>query len=155
MWEWHKPSWEDGAARPYIGLGNRLLEGTRTQEKGAVTSQETDLDLSVSVQESPAEAWDGGGLLHSWGHCVQQGLRGPLQEGSSVSIASTIAWPRISSGEGTQLHPSAENRIRDLLSTALPIRARPSFPLSQSLPSGTFHKSLILLHQRADRTTEN
>ena len=31
--------------------------GTRTQEKGAVTLQETDPDLPVSVQESPAEAW--------------------------------------------------------------------------------------------------
>ena len=34
---------------------------------------------------------------------------------------------------------------------ASPIRTRPSFPLSQSLPSGSFRKSLILLHQRADR----
>ena len=33
----------------------------------------------------------------------------------------------------------------------LPIRTRLSFPLSQSLPSGMFHKPLILLHQRADR----
>ena len=30
------------------------------------------------------------------------------------------------------------------------IRIRPSFPLSQSLPSGSFHKPLILLHQRAE-----
>ena len=30
---------------------------TRTQEKGAVTPQETDPDLPVSVQESPAEVW--------------------------------------------------------------------------------------------------
>ena len=42
--------------------GNRLLEGTvrtfctRTQEKGAVTPQETDPDLSMSLQESLAEA---------------------------------------------------------------------------------------------------
>ena len=54
--------------------GNRLLEGTnrtlctRTQEKGAVIPQETDPDLPVSVQESPAEAWVGGGLLQGWGH---------------------------------------------------------------------------------------
>ena len=33
---------------------------------------------------------------------------------------------------------------------ALPIRTRLSFPLSQSLPSGSFHKPLILLHQRAE-----
>ena len=32
---------------------------------------------------------------------------------------------------------------------AWPIRTRPSFPLSQSLPSGSFHKPLILIHQRA------
>ena len=35
---------------------------TRTQEKGAVTPQKTDLDLLVSVQESLVEAWVGGGL---------------------------------------------------------------------------------------------
>ena len=35
---------------------------------------------------------------------------------------------------------------------ALPIRTRPSFPLSQSLPSGSFHKPLFL-HERADSLT--
>ena len=39
----------------------------------------------------------------------------------------------------------------DLLSPAPLIRTRPSFPLSQSLPPGSFHKPLILIHQRADR----
>ena len=37
------------------------------------------------------------------------------------------------------------------LSMAPPVRTRSSFPLSQSLPSGRFHKPLILLHQREDR----
>ena len=41
---------------------------TRTQEKGAVTPQETNPDLLLSVQESPAEVWVGGGLLPGWGH---------------------------------------------------------------------------------------
>ena len=36
---------------------------TRTQEKGEVTPQETDPELPVSIQESPAEAWVRGGLL--------------------------------------------------------------------------------------------
>ena len=56
-------------------LGKQTLGGhkqnlvcTRTQEKGAVTPQETDPDLPVSVQESLAEAWVGGGLLQGWGH---------------------------------------------------------------------------------------
>ena len=54
--------------------GNRLggdkenLVLTRTQEKGAVTAQETDPDLPRSVQESLAEAWFSGGLLQGWGH---------------------------------------------------------------------------------------
>ena len=44
--------------------GNRLLKGTkknlvctRTQEKGSVTTKETELDLPVSVREALAEAW--------------------------------------------------------------------------------------------------
>jgi len=32
-----------------------------------------------------------------------------------------------------------------------PIRTRPRFPYSQSLPSESFHKPIILIHQRADR----
>ena len=56
-------------------LGKQTLGGhkqnlvcTRTQEKGAVTPQETDPDLHVSVQESPAEAWVNSGLLRGQGH---------------------------------------------------------------------------------------
>ena len=33
-----------------------------------MTPQETNPDLPVSVQESPAEAWVGGGLLQGQGH---------------------------------------------------------------------------------------
>ena len=80
-WAWHKPSWRRSplthhrAARTYTGLRKQTPGGhkqklvcTRTQEKGAVTPQETDPDLPVSVQESPVEAWAGGGLLQRWGH---------------------------------------------------------------------------------------
>ena len=44
------------------------LVHTRTQETGAVTPQEIDPDLPVSVQESLVEAWVDGGLLQDWGH---------------------------------------------------------------------------------------
>ena len=66
-----------GAARyrTHTGLGEQTLGGhrqnlvrTKTQEEGAVTPQETDPDLPVSVQESLAEAWVGSGLLQGWGH---------------------------------------------------------------------------------------
>ena len=59
----------------YTGMGKQTLGGhkqklvcTRIQEKGAVTPQETDPDLPMSVQESLVEAWVGGGLLKGWGH---------------------------------------------------------------------------------------
>ena len=54
------------------------------------------------------------------------------------------------SREGTQLHPSTENWIKDLLSIVPPIRIRPSFLQSPFLPLGSFHKLLILICQRAD-----
>ena len=41
------------------------------------------------------------------------------------------------------------------LSMAAPIRTRPKFPHSQSLPSGSFHNPLILIHQKADRMKTN
>ena len=70
-----------------------------------MTPQETDPDLPGSVQESPAEAWVGGGLLqlplsvavHAWDL---------LKEVTIIFITSTIVWPQINSMEGTQLHPS-------------------------------------------------
>ena len=61
--------------RTYTGLGKQALGGhrqslvcTRTQKKGAVNPKETDPDLLVGVQESPAEARVGGGLLRGRGH---------------------------------------------------------------------------------------
>ena len=51
-----------------LGGHKQNLVCSRTQEKGAVTPQETDPDLPVSVQESPVEAWVSGGLLQGWGH---------------------------------------------------------------------------------------
>ena len=41
-----------------------------------------------------------------------------------------IVWPKVNNREGTQLHPSKENWIKDLLSMAPPIRIKPNFPLS-------------------------
>ena len=50
--------------RTYTGLGKQTLGGhkqnlvhTRIQEKGAVTLQETEPDLPVSVPESLVEVW--------------------------------------------------------------------------------------------------
>ena len=58
---------------------------------------------------------------------------------------------RSNNREGTQPRPSTENWTKDWLSMAPPIRIRPSFPYSQSHPTESFHKPLILICQRADR----
>ena len=80
-WVGHKSSWRRSplthirATRTYTGLGKQTPVGhkqnpvhTRTQEKGAVTPQESDPDLPVSVQESPVKAWVGSGLLQGQRH---------------------------------------------------------------------------------------
>ena len=103
--------------------------------------QETDPDLPVSIQDSPAEAWVGGVAVHAWDL---------LKEVTIIFITSTIVWPQVNSREGTQIHPSTENLIKDLLSMGPPIRTKPSFPLSHYLPLGRFHKPFILLYRRAD-----
>ena len=82
-----------------------------------------------------------------------------LKEVAILFITSTRVWPQVKQQGASTACPSTENWIKDLLSMALPIRIRPSFPLSQPLPSGNFYKPLILIHQRAERmkttVTEN
>ena len=68
-----------------------------------------------------------------------------------IFITSTTVCPQVNKREETQFHPLTENWIKDLLSEAQSIRTRPSFLLSQSFPSGSFHKPLTILHQRAER----
>ena len=46
-----------------FGGHKQSLVCTSTWEKGAVTTQETDPDMLMSVQESLAKVWVGGGLL--------------------------------------------------------------------------------------------
>ena len=41
-----------------------------------------------------------------------------LKEVTVMFITSTIVWPQVNSTEGTQLHPSIKNWIKDLLSMA-------------------------------------
>ena len=90
-------------ARTYARLGTQTLGGhkqnlvrTRTQEKGALTQQETDPDLPVSAQESPAEAWVGGVVC-----CRVRALSAAvracdlLKEVSFIFIASTTVWSQV------------------------------------------------------------
>ena len=110
------------------------------QEKGAVTPQETDPDLPMSVQESVEEACCRAGGTD----CIIASM-GPFEGGRHhIFIISTIVWPQVT---GTQ---STEDWIKNLLSMALPIRTRPSFPLSLSHQEASI-SLLTFLRQRADR----
>ena len=56
-----------------------------------MTPQETDPDLPVSVQDSLAEAWVGGGLLQGWGHLsVTVHAWDLLKDVTIIFITSTI-----------------------------------------------------------------
>ena len=90
--------------RTSTGLGEQTLGGhkqnlvrTRTQEKGAVTPQETDPDLTVSVQKSLAEGSINSGL--PWGQSHEYnspGSHGMLASVvlKEVTIIPTIVWPQ-------------------------------------------------------------
>ena len=112
-------------------VGTNLVH-TRTQEKGTLTPQQTDPDSPMSVQQCPAEAWVCGGLLQGGALRVAVLVGDLLKEVTINFITSTIVWPQVNNREGTQLHPSTENWIKELLSMASPIRTRPSFPQSMS-----------------------
>ena len=73
-----------------------------TQEKGAVTPQETDKDLSGSVQKSPSEAWFSGGLLQGWG-AVSLSQEDPLKEGMATH-SSIFSWRIPRAEEPAGLH---------------------------------------------------
>ena len=73
-----------------LGWHKQNLRCTKTQEKGAVTPQETDPDLPMSVQASLEEAWVSGGLLQGWGHAWDL-----LKEVTIVFITSTIVWLQV------------------------------------------------------------
>ena len=71
----------------------------------------------MSVQESPAEAWVGSSLLQGWGALsVVVCAWDLLKEVTIIFITSTIVWPQVNSRKETQLYPSTENWVKDLLS---------------------------------------
>ena len=91
-----------------LGGDKENLVCTRTQEKGAVTPQETDPDLSMSVQESPAETWVSSGLLQGWGHTAVHAWD-LFKDIAIIFITSIIVWPQVKQQGGN---------------TALPIRRK-------------------------------
>ena len=91
-----------------LGGHEQNLVHTRTQEKGAVTPQETEPDLPMSVWESPAEVWVDSGLPWGQAHWLQ-----PSWEGQHAGISSFcggrhytyLVWPGQTTGrEHSTIH---------------------------------------------------
>ena len=89
-----------------------------------MTPQETDPDLSMSVQESPAETWVSSGLLQGWGHTAVHAWD-LFKDIAFIFITFIIVWPQVKQ-QGVNTAPSINrkfnNLIKDLLSMALSIR---------------------------------
>ena len=125
------------------------------QKKGAVTHKtltKTCPGVSRSLQ------WRHGSVVaccRVGGTECSSACMGPFEGGHHYLHCLHLVWSRVNNGDGTQLQPSTENWIKDLLSMAPPIRTRPSFPLSQSLSSRRFHKPFIILQQRAQTENHN
>ena len=160
-WVWHKPSWRrlpwtpQRAARTHTGLGKQTLGGTnRTLCSGPRRKEQwPHRRLTQTCPECPGVSSGGSGQrwpAAGWGVLsMAVHARDLLKEVAILFITSTTVGSN--NRERTQPCPSTENWIKDLLSMAPPIRTRPSFPLSQSLPLGSFHKLLNLIHHGADR----
>ena len=138
-------------------LGKQTLGGykqnlvcSRTQEKGAVIPQKTDPNLTVSVQESPREVWVSDGLLQGQGCWVRQCVH--TFKGGRHYL-HYVHHSLVSGQTGKKHSPIYQQRtgLKIYWAWPQPIRTRPSFPHSKSLPKGSFHKPLILIPQRADR----
>ena len=133
MWGWHNSSWKRSPLTPLescqnlhrtvtLGGHNRTL-CTRL-EKGRVTPQESCL-------------WVSGSLWRRRGSAVAGCRVGSTGCGSACMGRFEGGHPYLhylhhslapGKSQGTQLHPSTENWIKDLLGMAPPIRSRPSMP---------------------------
>ena len=68
-----------------------------------------------------------------------------LKEVTIIFLTSTLVSSQVKQQGGKTVPYINRNRITDLLSMALAIRTRPSFPHSQSLTSGSLQKPLVLM----------
>ena len=74
-----------------------------------------------------------------------------LKEVVIIFITSTIVWPQVNSREGTLLHPSTENWIKDLLTRD---HALEQDPVSTSVSLSHQEASLSLLFLSIREQTE-
>ena len=107
-----------------LGRHRQNLVHTRTQAKGEVTPQETDPDLPLSVQKSPAEAWVDSACCRVGGTECGSACMGPFEEGCHYLhyLHHNLALGQMTGRElgpvhqnKTQLPPQSVSPIRKLL----------------------------------------
>ena len=139
--------------------GNRLLEGTNKTLCTPGPGRKEQGPHKGLTQTCPwvSLGVPGGGVGRQWTAARSGALSAAVpawdlwKEVAIICITSTLVLSQVKQQGGKQPCPSTENWIKHLLSMVPPIRTRPSFPHSQSLPTGSFHKLLIFLCQRAGR----
>ena len=144
--------------RTYTGLGKQTLGGhkqnlvpTRAQEKGAVTLQEL-IQTCLRVSRG---LWQRRGFAMP---CCRVGTLsaavrawGLWEEVAIIFIPSTTVWFQVEQQGGNTALPINRKLDQRFTEHGPTHQKRPRYLLSQSLPSGSFHKPLILILQRADR----
>ena len=152
-----------GDSGKFLGDGSVLYPGCGPNYRGAYVTQDSSNSMLKIMAFYPFQfippLWLSWSL--QWRHglmvafcsfggteyssiCMESWGRSPLSSYLHHSLAP-------SKEQGGNTAPPINRKLhKDLLSMAPPTRTRPSFLLSQSLPSQSFHKPLILLHQRAD-----
>ena len=76
-------------------------------------------------------------------------------EWGAIAFSTTIVWPQVNSKEGTQLHTSTENWVKDLLSMDPPIRTRSSFLLRQSHQEASISLLSFSIRGQTDRKPQS
>ena len=127
---------------------------TRTQKKGAVTPQETEPDLLMTVQESPAKAWVNSDLPWGQGRWLQQYWEVPHAGISPLGggCLCLIVWPQVKLQGGNTAPPiSRKSKLKIYWAWPCPPEQDPVSPSISLSHQEAFIKPLILLHQRTDR----
>ena len=151
-WVWHKPSWRRSplslpqSHQNLHKTGKQTLGGHTHTHKTCVhqdpeerTGDPTRAWPKLACEypgvssEGIDQLWPAAG---SWALSTAVHIWDLLKKVTIIFITSTILWLSVKQQGGN---------------TALPIRTRSSFPLSQSIPSGRFHKPVILIYQMEDR----
>ena len=123
-----------------------------------MTPQETEPKLPASVGGPPVEEWVGRGSPQGQGHWRQEVQKVPLAvPHRACRPQSCIVSGQATTREGAQPHLLVDNRIKALLSKALPTRARHSCshasPSNQEAYTNLLASSIRRQTEEARRST--